>query len=128
MHEYPLPQNLIDIAETIGRSKAFHLVGQLPRTKQIKGDNRTRWRIYLHVPKPENLKAHNRLVKIIGWEDAYKMSLIFGGEVLSIPSCKQMQTHFLYKGIRAQYDAGVSIEILMIIFGMTRKNIQRILF
>lgn len=127
MHQYPLPQNVQYIADIIGRSQALNLVGQLPRTAQTKRDTRTRHRIYLHVPKPENLKASCKLVQILGINDSLKLSRVFGGEVLYIPSCKQMSTYFLHHSIRKQFNNGVPIEILVICFGMSRRNILKIL-
>lgn len=120
-----LPQNIQAVAEVIGREKALYLVGQLPRTRQVKQDSRVRWRIYLYVPK--RLTADCNLVQILGWSDALKMSRMFGGEILQLESCKQLATDFLHLSIRAQHHAGASIQVLSTSFGMTTKSIVRIL-
>lgn len=126
MRKFPLPPILEEISSVIGRDKTITLVGKLPRSAQIKRDGRTRQRIYLYIPK--TLTPEHKLIELLGYEDALKMVDAFAGEIICVPSLKNMHTHFLHHSIRAQYGAGVNIEILVIIFNMTRKNIQRILF
>lgn len=125
MPDYPLPKNMQAIAEVIGREKALFLLGQLPRTKQVKRDTRTRYRIYLYIPKTLNPKS--RLVEILGWNDAFKLTQVFTGETLCLESCKQMATNFLHKSIRQQFNSGIDIDTLAILFGMNTRSILKIL-
>lgn len=127
MSDYPLPSIIQSLANVIGRHKALQLVGQLPRTKQVKSDGRTRWRIYANFPKPQNLKRTHKLAQILGFDDALKLCSMFGGEIVSIPSCNAMYKDFLHRSIRNQYLSGVSLEILVIIFGMNRKSLNKII-
>ncbi|WP_343594821.1 hypothetical protein [Acinetobacter sp.] len=125
MSDYPLPKNMQAIAEVIGREKALFLLGQLPRTKQVKRDTRTRYRIYLYIPKTLNPKS--RLVEILGWNDAFKLTQVFTGETICLESCKQMATDFLHRSIRTQFEAGASIDTLVISFGMNPRSILKII-
>lgn len=122
---YELPESLQNIADIIGRDRALFLIGQLPRTKQIKRDGRTRWRIYVYFPLC--LTTNCKLVQILGWDDALKLNNVFRGETLCLPSCHEMAIKFLHESIRNRYLIGVSIEILCITFAMTRRSITKIL-
>lgn len=125
MSDYPLPQNVQAIADCIGKDKALALVGQLKRTPQTKADGRTRHRIWLYIPKAPNPKSP--LVQIIGWANACKLAQVFNGETICLESCKQMATDFLHKSIRQQFNSGIDIDTLAILFGMNSRSILKIL-
>ncbi|MGB9191630.1 MULTISPECIES: hypothetical protein [unclassified Acinetobacter] len=125
MSNYPLPQNVRAIADCIGKDKALALVGQLKRTPQTKADGRTRLRCWLYIPKVPNPKSP--LVQIIGWADACKLTQVFNGETISIESCRQMATDFLHRSVREQFNEGIDIETLAVLFGMNPRSILKIL-
>jgi len=125
MSDYPLPQNVRAIADCIGKDKALALVGQLKRTPQTKADGRTRQRIWLYIPKTLNPKS--RLVEILGWKDAFKLTQVFTGETICLESCQAMATEFLHRSIRQQFNDGIDIDTLAVLFGMNPRSILKIL-
>lgn len=71
-----LPESIQEIASVIGRDRALYLIGSLvPSGKR-------RWRRILYVPHPRNLKMSSKIVKILGYEDAARLSRAFSGLIL----------------------------------------------
>jgi len=90
-----LPKSVQQIADVIGVSQALKLIGMLPvcKVRDKRYSKAISNRLVLIVPA--NLKADHKLVKMIGWQDAYKLSRHFGGEFLYPANCNEIYREFL---------------------------------
>lgn len=90
-----LPKSVQQIADVIGVSQALKLIGLLPvcKVRDKRYSKAISNRIVLIVPS--NLKADDKLVKMIGWNDALKLSKHFGGEFLYPATCAEIYRDFL---------------------------------
>ena len=90
-----LPKSVQQIADVIGVSQTMKLIGLLPvcKVRDKRYSKAISNRIVLIVPA--NLKADDKLVKMIGWDDAYKLSRHFGGEFLYPATCAEIYRDFL---------------------------------
>lgn len=90
-----LPKSVQQIADVIGVSQTMKLIGLLPvcKVRDKRYSKAISNRIVLIVPA--NLKADDKLVKMIGWDDAYKLSRQFGGEFLYPATCAEIYRDFL---------------------------------
>lgn len=90
-----LPKSVQQIADVIGLSQTLKLIGMLPvcKVRDKRYPQAISNRIVLIVPA--NLKADDKLVKMIGWDDAYKLSRHFGGEFLYPANCTNVYRDFL---------------------------------
>lgn len=93
-----LPQTVQDVADVIGRDKALYLVGNLPRSRGAGGTGGHVERIFLYVPK--RLKPDHLLVRLLGWNDAAKMSAEFTGMILELGTCDELQRRFRHDAVR----------------------------
>jgi len=76
----PLPESVEEIAEVIGREKALYLIGRLPTSGSRK------WRKCVYIPK--KLPVDHKLVELLGWNDAAKLSYAFAGMILQPSNCR----------------------------------------
>lgn len=90
-----LPKSVQQIADVIGVSQTMKLIGMLPvcKVRDKRYSKAISNRIVLIVPA--NLKPDDKLVRMIGWEDAYKLSRHFGGEFLYPATCAEIYRDFL---------------------------------
>lgn len=93
--DWLLPAIVRDVAAVIGRRQAFALSGAVcPRKKPDRRDT-TRGRSgCIYIPRTLRDGRSERLIEILGREDAQRMVGAFGGEILYFPSCtRYMQWH-----------------------------------
>lgn len=98
-----LPQSVMEIAEVIGRDKALHLIGSLPRSGSRS------WRVCIYIPK-ERLPKEHKLVQILGWDDACKLSEAFAGEILQPSNCRSIARTVRDRRIREMARDGISLD------------------
>ncbi|MBF0422318.1 MAG: hypothetical protein HQL73_04935 [Magnetococcales bacterium] len=115
--EHPLlgvrfPDSLKAICDAIGLDDTIKLVSTLGGT-----------RVFI----PKHIGAGHRLVHLLGWKAARKLSLLFGGECLSVvrgaPALRAQRN----KEIIAQYNRGVRVADLARSFALTERRIYTIL-
>lgn len=99
-HHLELPRSAQEIADVIGQQAALHLIDSLPRCY----DRRHGTRVILYVPKA--LPITHRLVAILGWHNAHKLSRHFGGEILYPANCNVARA----KARDRMLQAGASLE------------------
>lgn len=114
-----LPDSVQEIANVIGQHKALYLVGRLPRV------GKRSWRCELYVPKV--LDADSDLVRILGWDDALKITKEFGGEILQPANCGHLYMAYRNRQINRLFRDGHSLTFLADLFGMTERRIRGIL-
>jgi len=102
-----LPKSVQQIADVIGVSQTLKLIGLLPvcKVRDKRYSKAISNRIVLIVPA--NLKADDKLVKLIGWDDAYKLSRHFGGEFLYPATCADIYRDFLKDTAMRMYRDGM---------------------
>lgn len=98
----PLPPSVAEIAEVIGREEALSLVGQLP----VAGSRS--WRVCLYVPK--RLPANHKLVALLGWRNASRLSRIFSGEILQPSNCRLLVRAYRNRQIVRMAGEGLPID------------------
>lgn len=101
-----LPKSVQQIADVIGVSQTLKLIGLLPvcKVRDKRYSKAISNRIVLIVPA--NLKADDKLVKMLGWDDAYKLSRHFGGEFLYPATCADIYRDFLKDTALRMYHDG----------------------
>lgn len=101
-----LPKSVQQIADVIGISQTLKLIGMLPvcKVRDKRYSKAISNRIVLIVPA--NIKADDKLVKMIGWDDAYKLSRHFGGEFLYPANCTDIYRDFLKDTAVRMYSEG----------------------
>lgn len=114
-----------EIASVIGRDAALHLIGQLPRC--YPRDNRIpagrRETVIMYVPK--TLKPDHALVRILGWDDAYKLSRYFGGEILSPGNCLEVYRPFRDEAIVSLVQQGVPSKTIAEWFDVSDSHVKK---
>lgn len=121
-----LPSSVQELAEVIGRERALFLVGMLPRCYM--GDSRysgaVSARVILYIPK--RMRVDHELVRMMGWDDAEKLRVAFGGEILCPATCADLYRPFRDQGIRRMAGEGVPMEIIAEWFGMGPRRVKDI--
>jgi len=112
------------IVEVIGKDAANSLIRELPMASKTKTS--FWYPRLLYVPKRLHGKWADRLVKIIGKDDASKMVEHYQGEILSLSPPRKPYLAFRNAAIRAQHEKGVSVKWLAFIFDMTPRQIRKI--
>lgn len=72
-----------EIEEVIGRDATVLLISHM------RGATSRPWRVCFYVPK--NLPLDHRLVAILGWQDARRLSRAFGGEILQTSNLRYIE-------------------------------------
>ena len=119
-----LSGDLKSIAEVIGRDQALYLVSQCPRYKTEKRSGKGQ--VLLYVPKLKKLNSEHVLVQALGYDDAQKLSIIFGGELLVLSHCTHMILDKRDEGIREMTKYGFSIAELASFFNVTERIVLKI--
>lgn len=119
-----LSGDLKSIAEVIGRDQALYLVSQCPRYKTEK--RLGKGQVLLYVPKLKKLNALHALVQALGYDDAQKLSTIFGGELLVLSHCSHMILEKRDEGIRKMLKSGFSITDLAYFFNVTERLVLKV--
>ena len=97
----PLPESIEEIAEVIGRDKAFMLIGQLSQA------GKRSWRVCLYVPK--KLPLDHPLVYLLGYHDAKKLAWAFAGMNLQPSNGKGIYRAYRNREIRRMSYEGVEV-------------------
>ncbi len=119
-----LSGDLKSIAEVIGRDQALYLVSQCPRYKTEKRSGKGQ--ILLYVPKLKKLTVRHSLVQALGYIDAQKLSVVFGGELLVLSHCAHMILEKRDEGIKKMMKSGFSIADLASFFNVTERIVLKI--
>ncbi len=114
-----LPESVAEIAEVIGREKAIDFVRQLPRS------GARRWRACVYIPK--RLPADHKLVKMLGWKDASKLSYAFSGMILQPSTLEAMEKAHRNRQIIRAAGEGVPIDEIADVYEMSRYWIRKII-
>lgn len=117
-----LPTTVQEIADVIGRERALFLIGQLPCCRVKDGSRR----VILYVPKV--LRLDHPLVNILGFRDAERLVLAFGGEILCPPLMRErVYRPFRDAAIIRIHAEGVTIGMLAEWFEMTERRVRQVL-
>lgn len=126
-----LPRSVQDIADVIGRERALFLIGMLPRcfmqdSRNPDGKGRGSERVFLYAPK--TLKPDHHLVAILGWHDAAKLTAEFGGELVNLPTLREL----VYRPFRDEQichlaSIGMQPADLAAWFGLSEKRVRQVM-
>lgn len=114
-----------EIAEVIGRQRALHLVGQLPRCYCKSNGSERREYVVLYVPKQINTQ-HN-LVRILGWNDAAKLVRAFGGEILYPGNCNDIYRKFRDSSIIRLHAEGMPKSDVVSLMGVSERHVRNLI-
>ena len=124
MSDYQFQGELKDIAEVIGRSQTFILLGRLPIHKS---SNSTK-SLSLYVPRVINSGRWSSLmVEAIGLEKTKQLVEHFGGRNFVFSTLTQISKSFRNKSVVAQHAEGFSVQELAIRFELSERGIKNIL-
>lgn len=107
-----LPGSLAEIAEIIGREGALRLVDTCGGT-----------RIFI----PRKLRVQHKLVTLLGFEQAQRLSLHYGGETLTVVRAAELLRRRRNREIVRRYDAGEGVRQLARENALTERQIYSIL-
>lgn len=114
----PLPRNVQDVADVIGRDAALTLVDSLPRAM-----NRP-WQSWLYVP--QRIRADHALVLLMGWDVACKLVRAFGGEMLTLSNCSYSRKDQRDDAIRSMRASGASVQDVAREFRISDRQVRNI--
>lgn len=117
-----LKGDLRSVAEVIGRQKALYLVSQCPKYKTEKRTGVGQ--LFLYVPQARRLKMDHNLVTMLGYEDAQKLSLVFGGELLVLSQCKHILIKSRNAGIKSMLEQGFRVDEIAQYFNISTRIVQ----
>lgn len=122
-----LPASVQEIADVIGRDKALYLIGQLPRvyTPDTRYTASQKTTVILYVPK--RLTVHDRLVTLIGWNDANKLVRLFGGMLIHPATCADIYRPFRDQNIARLRGEGVPAKMIAEWFDITERTVRNIM-
>lgn len=113
-----LPGSVQQIADVIGRDRALHLIGQLPRAYD---PGHPSGQVILYVPK--SLKPNHPLVRILGYLDAQRLVKAFGGEILQPASCRDIYRRFRDATIDAMLASGERPAAIAELMGVSERHV-----
>ncbi|NKD76594.1 hypothetical protein HEQ60_02255 [Haematospirillum sp. H1815] len=116
-----LPESIQEIASVIGRDRALYLVGSLAPS------GKRRWRRILYVPHPRNLKMSSKIVEILGYEDAARISRAFAGLILQPANGNSLSRPLRDSRICDMARSGVPTTDIAALFVLTPRRIRDIL-
>lgn len=117
-----LPNSVREIADVIGVEQALRLINSLPMCDSGK-DGRRKVRPILYVPK--KLPADHRLVQILGWHDAYRLTRVFGGEILYPANLRETLEAERNKFFRRMVAIGFRPEVLADLVGVSERGMRK---
>lgn len=123
-NNFDLNGDLRAIAEVLGRQKALYLVSKCPRYKVEKRQGAGQ--VLLYVPKIKKMDLNHNLVRILGYEDAYKLTQHFGGELLILSQCKQIILKHRNNGIKAMVQQGFKKQQVAEFFSLSPRAVSMI--
>jgi hypothetical protein len=116
-----LPDSVQQIAEVIGEAAALELVRRWPRTK-TNGDTPFRPVIYV----PATLTPSHRLVSILGWHNALKLSKAFPSDIIFLATCAGTVRDDRNEMI-AKLSATASPAAIAARVGLSERHVRRVL-
>lgn len=126
-----LPDSVRDVAEVIGETKALLLVSIAPRCYPPSRKTATASHsaaLTLYIPSQRRLPLDHRLVQVLGYNDAMKLSRHFGGEVLRLANCKyEVYLPHRDRGIIDCYTQGTPIAMIAEWFGLSTRAVSDII-
>lgn len=114
-----LPKSVQEIADVIGRDLALHLVACLPRAYSV---GHAGGQVILYVPK--RISPDHKLVSLIGWNAAERLTRIFGGEILQPATCAHLYRDFRDENIRRLLLEGHAVELIAEWFGVSERHVR----
>lgn len=116
-----LPDSVQMIADVIGEDAALELVRRWPRQpdKRYSCD-----RIIVSIPKRPTTSS--RLVAILGWDNAAKLSREFGGEVLTLATCANLRRNDRDQAIARALANNATPAAISLRFGLNERHVRRI--
>lgn len=114
-----LPASVAEIAEVIGRAEALEFVRNIPRSKSRP------WRACIYIPK--RMPPDHKLVGMLGWHAANKMSRAFSGMILQPSTLEAMEKYHRNRQIIRAAGEGVPIEDIADIYELSRYRIREII-
>lgn len=118
-----LPDSVEELANVIGRDRALFLIGQLPRCfVGVPGKKANR--VILYIPK--TLRPDHPLVKMIGWNDANKLRIAFGGEILQPANCREVYRRFRDRSIKAMLISGDGQAEVAELMGVSLRHVRNV--
>lgn len=120
-----LPGSVQQIADVIGREKALELIGKLPL---IKSPSRTsgECQVCVYIPMLCNLKPDHKLVMMIGYKAAEKLSLRFGSEILHLATCRNVYRAFRNDAILRMINDRIPVELIAEWMGVSTRTIAMV--
>ena len=106
-----LPESFQAMAETVGAGVALRLL------ERFAG-------VHLRIPKRP--RPEHPLTVLLGWDDAARLCLAYGGELLAMPSGKAAALAARNEAIRTERRAGVSTAALARRHNLTERQIYSI--
>lgn len=120
-HIAELPESIHEIASVIGRDRALYLVGALAPSGKRK------WRRILYVPHPHNLKMSSKIVRILGYDDAVRLSSAFAGLSLQPANGNSLSRALRDHRICDMARGGVSTADIAALFVLAPRTVRGIL-
>lgn len=114
----PLPRNVQEVADVIGRDAALRLVDSLPRAL-----NRP-WQRWCYVP--QKIRPDHPLSLLLGWVLAEKLVHVFGGEMLTLSNCSYTRKDERDAAIRSMRASGRSVQDVAREFRMSDRQVRNI--
>lgn len=121
-----LPPSVEDIAEVIGRQQALYLIGQLPRvyTPDPRSPDVMKTTVIMYVP--QRLTPQDRLVSILGWDDAEKLVRSFRGMLIHPATCAEVYRAFRDENIARLNSEKVPNKMIAEWFGVTERHVRNV--
>lgn len=124
--DFLLPQTVRDVAEVIGRRQAFILAGAVcpPATAERRSDRGRSGCIY--VPIALTTGRNERLVEILGHDDAKRIVDAFGGMILHFPCCEAFARYYRDRAIQRMAADGWNRKAVAWMFGVSERTVRNV--
>ncbi len=125
-----LPYSVQEIANVIGREQALFLIGQLPRCytpdRRVRpgrtGGKKTT--LIMYVPKV--LLFKDKLVSILGWNDATKLVREFSGMLIHPANCADVYRPYRDANIARLIGEGVPTKMIAEWFDVSERTVKNV--
>jgi hypothetical protein len=114
-----------EIADVIGRERALYLIGKLPRCFCKSNGSAQREYVVMYVPKQVST-SHN-LVKILGWKDANRLVMHFGGEILYPPNCSAIYRQYRDASIIRLHSEGMAKADIITLMQVSERHVRNLI-
>lgn len=117
-----LPDSVAMIAEVIGTDAALTLVRDWPRSTKERTMPNGRAAMYV----PGTMTEDHAIAKIIGYDNAVKLSARFGHEMLFLAKCDNLRRSEVRRVVILATEAGASTDMIARTVGITPQHVRRI--